>query len=198
MTAPPIAPPYVTGVDLSLTASGIAWPDRAIVHGTKRLTTLPIGAREFALADLADQLAVLTWGRDGSGDGWGRSGPDGYPALVVLENLPTKGIAALSTEKAYVWHELCRILYRHKVPMLAVTPATIKKYATGKGNAPKSAVVDATARRMPWFTTLGNEDMCDAAWACAIGCDLLGHPIVGVPKTHRDALAKLVLPEGLR
>lgn len=198
MTAPPIAPPYVVGIDLSLTATGIAWPDRAVVHGTRRLTTLPPGHREAALRDLAGQLNELVWGRDGNDGGWVRTGPDGLPVMAVLENLPTKGIAAMSTEKAYVWHELIRILWKGGVPVLVVSPATIKKYATGKGNASKAAVIDATARRMPWYTTLGNEDMCDAAWACAIGCDLLGQPIVEVPKTHRDALAKLVLPEGLR
>lgn len=197
MTAPPTAPPYVTGIDLSLTASGIAWPDRAIVHGVKRLTTLPIGQREHELNELAAQLAIRAWGRNGDDSYWGRSGPGGYPALVVLENLPTKGIAAMSTEKAYVWHELIRVLHKAGIPMISVAPSVIKKYATGSGGAAKSAVVDATARRMPWYTTLGNEDMCDAAWACAIGCDLLGQPIVEVPKTHRDALAKLVLPPGL-
>lgn len=195
MSAPPVAPPYVSGIDLSLTASGIAWPDRAIVHGVKQLTTLPVGVREEALNGLAHDLAIRLWGRDGT---WGRSGPDGYPVLVVLENLPTSGLKALSTEKAYVWHELCRILQTRQVPILAVTPATIKKYATGNGNASKAAVVDALARRMPWYETLGDDNMCDAAWACAIGCDLLGTPIVQVPQTHRAALAKLQLPEALR
>lgn len=193
----PSAPPYVVGGDISLTASGIAWPDRAIVHGLKRLTKLAPGPREHALNELANDLAARMWGRDDNESYWDRSGPDGYPLLAVLENLPTSGLAAMSTEKAYVWHELVRALHRHGVPILEVSPATIKKYATGKGNASKAAVIDALARRMPWFETLGDDNLCDAAWACAIGCDLLGAPIVEVPKTHRDALAKLKLPPGL-
>jgi hypothetical protein len=55
-------------------------------------------------------------------------------------------------------------------------------------------VIEATVRRMPWYLTGGDDNMCDAAWACAIGCDLLGRPIVEVPKVHRDVLAKLAIP----
>lgn len=184
-------PPPVSGVDLSLTATGLAWPDRVAVHGRKGLTVLPPGRREHELKCLAEELFVkIVDRRYEVGNNTDR------PALVVIENLP-KGRTAggiVSTEKGYVYHELIRLLYSHGIPVLEIAPSVIKKYATGKGNAAKGAVIEATARRMPWLLTAGDENACDAAWAMAAGCALLDQPIVEVPKLHQDALVKLRLP----
>lgn len=185
----PANPPHVVGIDLSLTATGLAWPNRVEVYGQKGLTTMAIGHREMALEALADVLATKACAPG-----------DDFPALAVIENLPTGRTAGgvVSTEKGYLWHELVRRLHKWRVPMVAVAPSVIKKLATGKGNANKGAVIEATARRLPWLLTAGDENACDAAWAMAAGCALLGQPIVELPKVHLEALAKLRLPEGVQ
>jgi crossover junction endodeoxyribonuclease RuvC len=183
----PANPPRVRGLDLSLTASGLAWPDRVAVHGRKGLTTLPVGRREHELKCLAEELFVKI------------CDPMPRPVIVVIENLPTGRTAGgvVSTEKGYVWHEVVRMLHAYVVPVLEVAPSVIKKYATGKGNANKGAVIEATARRLPWLHTAGDENACDAAWAMAIGCALLGQHLAELPKVHQEALAKLQLPPGV-
>jgi crossover junction endodeoxyribonuclease RuvC len=194
MTTPTLVgnPPRVGGLDISLTASGLAWPHRVAVHGLKGLTTLSPGPREHQLWRLAEQLFVKISDPE---HGIGQN-PGTRPVLVVVENLPTGRTAGgvVSTEKGYVYHEVIRLLHYHGIPVLEVAPSVIKKYATGKGNANKGAVIEATARRMPWLLTAGDDNACDAAWAMAIGCALLGQPVVDVPKLHQDALTKLRLP----
>jgi hypothetical protein len=194
MTTPTLVgnPPHVVGVDLSLTASGLAWPHRVAVHGRKGLTTLPAGRREHELQRLAEELFLKI---SDPGVEIGQN-PGTRPALVVIENLPKKAVAGgvISTEKGYVWHELVRLLHYHGVPVVEASPGSIKQYATGKGSAAKGAVIEATARRMPWLLTAGDDNACDAAWAMAIGCALLGRPVVDVPKLHQGALAKVHLP----
>lgn len=191
--APPLAPVRVVGIDLSLTATGLAWSTGEVQrHGRQGLTLarVPLDQRARALHSLADEIQMLALYRKNLSQA---------TQLAVIENLPTGRTAGgvVSTEKAYVWWEFVR-QSADTLSVLDVAPAVVKKYATGKGNASKAEVIDATARRMPWYDTRGDDNLCDAAWLCAIGCELLGHPIVQLPASHRIALVKLQLPEELR
>lgn len=86
-------------------------------------------------------------------------------------------------------------LYRAKIPYLEVPPATLKKYATGKGNASKEAVLAAAIRRLDYAGH--DKDEADALWLLEIGRAMTGQPHVTVPKTHRRALEALTLPKGV-
>lgn len=84
------------------------------------------------------------------------------------------------------------------MPLLVVTPAQLKTYATGKGNASKDAVLAAAVKRYPAWDITGN-DVADAVVLMAIGSRLLGHPIeASLPQTHLRALDKLALPTDLK
>ena len=81
------------------------------------------------------------------------------------------------------------------VTVLPVAPTVRAKYATGKGNASKDAVLAAAVRRYPDIDITGN-DIADAVILMAIGCRLLGKPIDDpMPATHLAALDKIQLPE---
>jgi len=178
--------PRVVGLDVSLTSTGLAWPDnRSIAHGVKGLTDpkVPAVERGKGLLALARHLLTLVMG-------------NGFPVLVLVEDFPP-GRTHFDPERGYLWWALVNGLTARGVPVLVVTPATLKKYATGRGNAGKAEVADALVRRLPGFETKGNSDQCDAAWLCAIGCALLGQPLTDVPQVNRDALKVLTLPEGI-
>ena len=195
---------YVVGVDLSLEATALAWNDgRLQRHGRAGLTTLPLMGRGSALLALADCIR-LSMGVDPVG-----LPPAQWPTLVLIETLPTSR-TQVQAERAYLWHEVVRQLAVLGVPVVDVTPAQIKLYATGKGSAGKGAVIDAVARRFPAFETGGDDNLADAAVLAAMGADLLGLPLAGdvderyatggvsrLPATHRKALLKIKLPPGV-
>ena len=184
-------PPRVVGLDPSLTAAATVHADGTMdLNGITGLATAARGM-EYRLNGLEKLASEIIMSATNTRP------PDIGPApvLAVMELLPPAGTRS-DSERGWLWWEIARRLRAHGVPLLPVSVATIKKYATGKGNAPKSAMIEATVRRMPALETGGDDNLCDAAWAMAIGCALLGHPIVEVPAVNRAALAKLVLPSG--
>jgi crossover junction endodeoxyribonuclease RuvC len=64
-------------------------------------------------------------------------------------------------------------------------------YATGKGSAKKSEIVDVVARRYPSFETHGNDNLADAVIFMAIGRDHMGFPLTDVPAANRKALERV-------
>ena len=80
-----------------------------------------------------------------------------------------------------------------RVPVAEVAPACLKRYATGKGNAAKGLVIEATTRRLPHVDTAGDDNRCDAAWLAAMGLEHLTGVSV-VPELHRTALAAVRWP----
>lgn len=178
--------PVVVGVDPSITATGMAWSDGTLrTHGAKGVTVIePPASRAAALDSLVRELVMMA------------TGSSVAPDLLVLEGLElhSKSSAGLA-ERCYLWWQfvnLCR--FAPSVPVLVVPPTNLKQYATGKGQCKKAEVVDAVARRLPQFETRGDENQADAAVLCAIGMDLLGHPLVVMPAAHRKTLDKLVVP----
>jgi len=82
------------------------------------------------------------------------------------------------------------------LPVLEVPPACRCKYACGKGNASKDAVLVAAVRRLGYQGH--SHDEGDALWLLATALDLAGIPLVTVPASHRAALARLTWPMQLQ
>ena len=62
---------------------------------------------------------------------------------------------------------------------MIVPPNTLKKYATGKGIAPKSEMVGHLIRRLgDAVEGVPSNDEADAIWLAALGAHLLGAPLV--------------------
>jgi Holliday junction resolvasome RuvABC endonuclease subunit len=80
-------------------------------------------------------------------------------------------------------------LYDQEVPFLLVVPGTLKKYATGNGRAGKDQMTNAAQKRLKYEGYDNNE--ADALWLRAIGLDLLGDPVVELPKANREAITLL-------
>lgn len=110
--------------------------------------------------------------------------------LAVIEDLPSHAKSAGLTGMAQGVIRLAAI--NCGVPYLTVPAASLKKYATGKGNATKADM------RMAWYQRAGedvrDDNQVDALWLRQIGLALLGLDAIPLPKTHLVALEKLTLP----
>lgn len=173
--------PRIVGVDISLTATGIAsslgWTRKV---GRSNVTKAPLLVRVAQVAELADSIVMHI----------------GTPDLVVIE-APSFGSftgGGGTLERSALWWKVVERIVGRDIPLAEVAPSQRAKYATGRGQATKSAVVDAVARRWPQFATHGDDNLADAAVLAAMGADHIGHPLCEVPKTHRAALEKVRWP----
>lgn len=103
------------------------------------------------------------------------------PAIVAYEEVQRH----LGTDAAHVYGGLVLLLQEeceHRaIPYTGIPVATVKKAATGKGNAPKSAMIDAAARRWPNLP-LFDDNEADARWIAEVAASL-------VPKPHPERKA---------
>lgn len=190
------------GADLSLTASALAWPDgEAKTHGMDGLTGAGMSLRRKVvhLDTLAAKLYQIATERHEDTDSIG---------LMMVEMLPTVG-TRVNSERCHLWWLFVGLCVRHGITVVEVPPTCLKLYITGMGDANKREVLRAVQALLPQFDirkhgrrgtplkTL-DDNRADAAVLCAMGMDLLGHPLVEVPAKNRAALDKLILPEGLR
>ena len=163
--------PRVLGLDLSITATGLCLP-----NGTTETIATNAKHGDRRLVTITDRImrAVL-------------SGID----LAAIEDLPTHARAAGIT--GMVHGSVRELLIRHDVPYAVITPATLKAYATGRGNADKTAMAIAALKRAE--REFADDNQCDAFWVRAAALDWCEQPEFDVPKAQRDRLAKVQWPD---
>jgi hypothetical protein len=160
----------VVGIDLSLTATGVAFANGSTALWRPK----------------ARGVERLAWFRDTIGGGYDS---DGEIDLVVLEDYAYHGRLAHSHELGELGGVVRLALHDAGIPFVAVVPSALKRYATGRGNASKDEMKAAARARLGFVGEDDNE--ADALWLRAMGCDGLGSPVVALPKANRDALAKV-------
>lgn len=178
--------PRVVGVDISLTASGVAdntgWCTKV---GREGVLKLPLHDRTEWLVTLAEEVCARIF-------------HPVLPALVVLEASASAQAYGGASERAGLWWLVVHILRDADIPCVEVSPSQVKLYALGRGGGKdtgKGAVIEAVTRRWPQFLTRGDDNLADAAVLAAMGADYLGHALAPVPAKHREALAKVKWPE---
>jgi Holliday junction resolvasome RuvABC endonuclease subunit len=162
--------PLVIGIDPSLTGTGVAYSDGclATITYSKNCTGDERLAEISFVIHAAQRLADL----------------------AVIEDLPTHAHGAGKT--GMVQGVVRLALIEVGTPYAVVTPATLKKFATGKGNADKHLMrMEAYKRAGIEFT---DDNQCDAWWLRAMGMQALGHPLVELPKTHLAAMDAVAWP----
>jgi Holliday junction resolvasome RuvABC endonuclease subunit len=159
----------VLGLDLSITATGYALPDgqTATFKGPWKGDWRIVAIKEAVAghADLVD--------------------------LAVIEDLPTHAKAAGIT--GMVHGAVRAVLLEAGVPYVLVTPATLKAFATGRGNADKTAMAVAALKRAG--REFADDNQCDAWWLRAAALDHYGQPEFDLPKVQRERLVKVVWPD---
>lgn len=163
----------VVGLDLSLTATGIVDScgcDDILTSKNKGM-------------DRLEDFRMLIWERISRHDD-----------LVVIEGY-SMGTARQSSH-AHGLGELGGIirhmLWRRGIMYVDVAPASLKKFATGKGNASKEEVTGAAIRA---GCPSNNNNVCDAFWLRNMG--LMHYDQATVPRTQYrdDAMTGVVWPE---
>ena len=177
------SPRWTVGLDLSLTSTGIGIIDlnsgtaytRAVRSSGKKTDTLAMQvARIQDLTDnIVDSVAVCD------------------PELVVVES------AAFSTRKdssahrrAGLWWSVVGELHIQGFTVVTLSPSELKKFATGKGNASKDAMV-ARAVSTWGEEVLGTQfnDTSDALFLATAGAFALGETVELSAPAYRKQIA---------
>lgn len=154
----------VIGLDLSITATGICYPD-----GSTLTVPTKTDDGDARLLHIAEAVCFAIG-----------SGVD----LAVIEDLPTHAHGAGITGMV---HGVVRSeLIQAGVPYALVTPSTLKAYATGKGTGDKTAMALAAFKRAG--VEFADDNQCDAWWLRAAGLDWLGDPLFEMPAAQREHL----------
>jgi Holliday junction resolvasome RuvABC endonuclease subunit len=163
----------VIAMDLSSTSTGVCIDSEDGSGEGITLTWAPKG-------NLLTRARVM---RDNARDGL-RFNPD----VVVIEAIATRHTQT-AIAIGYV-HALVLDAISDHVPVITVSPASLKKWATGKGNADKTAMLLA-AKREGWQDPPGaTDDQADAWWLWA-----LGHATEGTWKVPETAYRRAVLSD---
>jgi Holliday junction resolvasome RuvABC endonuclease subunit len=166
----------IMGLDLSINGTGVCLPDGSTYtircntsQGDHRLTII----RDRVRRDLA--------------------GVD----LVVLEDLPAKLQAAASKALGLVQGTVRITLLDAGVPYAVISPSTLKKFATGRGNCDKAAMILAAYKRSG--IEFRDDNQADAYWLHIAGLDRYAEvpPFGGLPAPQRRALDIVGWPAGL-
>lgn len=182
----------VLGVDPSLASTGIARVETQDRLHVTVSTIRTAGKRGDSLPERHDRLVSIT--EEIEQHALGNTYPDRQCAgLVVIEAPAYDSRTGHQHDRSGLWWLTVHRLRMLGIPVASVTTGGLKKYATGKGAAPKDTVLLAVARRFPHVETTNNNE-ADAVVLMAMGADWHGEPVIDMPKAHRDALAKVEWP----
>lgn len=184
----------IVGLDLSLTSTGIAtietgdgrehWTVERITSKARAEATLE--ERHTRLHNLRLEIALKAAMAD----------------LIVVEGPSYGSKTGHQHDRSGLWWLVIDWLKRPEdfdgwgKPVAEVPPSTRMRYATGKGQAAKDAVLAAVVRRYPQIDVTGNDE-ADALILACMGARHLGHPIDDLPKTHLAAMDAVRWPDVL-
>lgn len=169
------------GIDPSLTSTAIAIVNDQIVTAALRTS----GHRNDSLAQRIGRLnQIETWVRDHLRD-------LGTGLMIGIEGPAYSRQAQTGVHlRAGLWWRLVTRASRYG-QVIEVSPTTLKRYATGKGNADKDHVLIAVAKRYPAFRGSSNDE-ADALVLAAMMARLDGHPLEeALPQSHLRGLDTL-------
>jgi len=176
----PPRPLRLCALDLSLQSTGTAathTPD-----GHPGLTTSTIRPRTDGhqrLQDIVTGVAHLT---------------RFMPQLVLIERLPLQYKHGNTTARLAELHALVKQwLWTMGLPYLLINPGHLKIYATGRGDAPKDAVLRAMQHRYPVYVE--DDNQADALAMLTLALHAYGQPVADVPDTHHRAVGKVTWPD---
>ena len=169
---------YIYGLDLSLTATGVA---RVVgLNGNTVWTERSKGKATDTLAMRAERLNDLDVSIRATIE---------FGAHVAIETPAHNPTSGHHHDRSGLWWLVVTGLYRY-ARVHEVSTTQVKKYATGKGNASKMEVMAAAIKRYPQFD-IANDNEADAVILAAFLARALGEPIEeSLPQANLAALEK--------
>lgn len=175
----------VVGVDPSISATGCTvWRDGEIsVHTIKSDTKepWPVRWRQIKQGILSAAGMVMQGYRD---------------ALMVIEQPPATYVGPAA---ALPNHGLYAILidwwWSFDMTYVDIQPTQLKKFATGKGNSSKEAVLLAIERTYGHLAKVRNNNESDSFALAAMGLHHYGAPLLQLPVSHIEKLDVIHWPE---
>ena len=170
----------ITALDLSLSSTG--WARTPVApQGSPAPSPRPRCGVVSPPSSVGKGVVRLAWLRDAVLDR-----VDGTD-LVVIEGYSFHSRGRGTIARAELGGVFRLALHDRGIPWVEVSPSSLKRYATGKGNAPKEAVLASAIRRLGYPGHL--DDEADALWLLAMAQDHYGLPgAPAMPKSHRKAL----------
>lgn len=156
------------GLDLSITATGVAHTleGAACTHVVK-----PKGKGDVRLLELRRTVRELARGAE----------------FALIEAPTARSASAVITGMV---HGVVRAeLLELGIPYGTVLPATLKKYATGKGTGDKIPMALEAYKRAG--LTFPDDNQCDAWWLWVAAMDHLGQAPFKLPALNRESLKKI-------
>lgn len=167
----------ITGLDLSLCATGLA----TFAGGTWDIRTIT-SPKGLAGMRRLDWLAREIGERIADSD------------LIVCEDIAFSRNGASHSEIVMLHGFIRRELWIDERPIALVAATTLKKFATGRGNAEKDQISKEVYRR--WGIDTGNNNESDAVILAQIGRCLTGH-LQPETKPQAEVIANLRNSYGL-
>jgi crossover junction endodeoxyribonuclease RuvC len=151
----------ILALDLSLTGTGWALWENGLSFGTLEMKKLTGMARFDAIVNRVLLLA------EGS-------------SLIIMEGLSFGSNDPSAQERAGLAFTIRYKLWQAGKSFKIVAPTSLKKFVTGKGNAPKEMVIKEVFKR--WDIDAGNNNEADA-----IGLLMIGQCLAGILEPTMDA-----------
>ena len=165
----------IMGLDLSINGTGVCTPDDGVYT-----ITCKAGQGDPRINIVRDRILLDLGGVD----------------LVVMEDFPSKLQAAAAKAIGLVQGCIRSALMDAGVPYAVISPATLKKFATGQGNCDKAALILAAYKRSG--REFKDNNQCDAWWLRVAGLHQFSdQPPFGLPAPQRRALDVVSWPAGI-
>lgn len=159
----------VLGLDLSITGTGVAHTVEGSV--CTHLIKTQAKDRDARLIQIQNEIRQYAAGA----------------ALCLIEaptpRSPTSVISGMVQGAARL------VLLEMRVPYGTLMPASLKKYATGKGTGDKVPMAIAALKRAG--LEFPDDNQCDAFWLWVAANDHLERPFFPMPSLNRESLGKI-------
>lgn len=176
-SAPPLI--YSLGIDLSLTGTGLT------LISDEGIKTALVKSKGDAKATLDERAARLSMLSETILQHASLVADDG---VIVIEQPAYSQTAGSHHDRSGLWWMIVGRLIELGYHVVEIAPTSVKKYACGKGNAAKDAVLAAVVKRYPQADVTDN-NIADSLVLAAMGARWLKRPIdINLPVLNVTAM----------
>lgn len=164
----------VAGLDLSMTATGLCHEGGFHGLADSGSCTHVIKSKEPGDRRLNDITGQVKWF------------VQDYDLILIegfLNHSHSAGITGM------VHGAIRAMLIEEGIRYATLPPSSLKKFATGRGNATKTDMAIAALKR--FGLEFGDDNQVDAFWLWVAASDHAGQPVIDLPVAQREALSKI-------